>query len=183
MNTTKLSIATLGKLTCLAALFSCASALASDAETTASATGGRGRTGSATATAHYEGDVGFARADTRTGAVNVARGVAVGVDENGLSLSLSLALAPLGGPALATNLNFSLGTNGEVATSIGNVVASGGINRAVTVGGRSSATPYGASATSLASGSTRGGGIVRAVTRSDHYEHREVRPIRVIRIR
>ncbi|MEW6253139.1 MAG: hypothetical protein AB1716_21075, partial [Planctomycetota bacterium] len=91
--------------------------LASDVETSASATGGRYGAGTATGTARYAGDVGFARTDTRTGEVNAARSVAVGVDPNGLSLSWSLALAPNRGPALATNFNMRIGADGQVAAS------------------------------------------------------------------
>lgn len=183
MKPTKNSLAKMAELTCLAALVCSLPALASEADTTASATGGRGRTGTATATAHYEGDVGFARTDTRTGRVNVARGVAVGVDEDGISLSVSLAFAPLGGPAFATNFNMSFDRDGGGATSFGNVVATGGTSRTVSVGGGASATRYGANSTSLASGKTTNGGVVKAVTRSDNYERREIRPRRIIRVR
>lgn len=139
---------------------------ASEAETSARAAGGSG--GSALATARYGGDVGFARTDTRTGQVSLARGVAVGVDERGLSLSVSLAIAPERGPALATNFNMSIGSNGDAAISTGRAAATGGVGHTVFAGGSTRATPYGAVATSKAGGSSRGG-FVRANTRSDHY--------------
>lgn len=144
--------------------------LASDARTSAQAGSGRGRSGTAAATAHYEGDVGFARTDSRTGRVNVARGVALGVDEDGLSFSLSTAVAPRNGPALATNFNVSIGTNGEVATSVGRAVASGGAERSVSAGGGSSSGDRfrSGSAVSQASGRTSFGGVVRAQTSSHH---------------
>ena len=72
-----------------------ASASASDARTSASAASNGRRSGTAAASATYKGDVGFARTDTRTGQINLARGVAVGVDDRGLSLSVSTALAEL----------------------------------------------------------------------------------------
>ncbi len=144
-----------------------AAGYASDAETSASATAGRGSAGTATGTARYNGDVGFARSDTRTGAVNSARSVAVGVDPDGVSLSFSLALAPNGGPAIATNFNMSIGTDGQVATSNGVSVASGGVVRTATAGGQTGVTPAGASATSVAGGQTLGGGRVNATVHSD----------------
>jgi hypothetical protein len=143
------------------------SAWASDAQTSARATGGRGP-GSATATARYEGDVGFARTDTRTGRVNLARGVAVGFDEDGLSLSLSTAVAPRNGPAFATNFNMTIGANGEVATSAGHSNATGGVARTVESGGRATSTPWGSDSAATAGGHTAHGGRVSASTRSDH---------------
>ncbi|MBK9118157.1 MAG: hypothetical protein IPM18_00920 [Phycisphaerales bacterium] len=110
-------------------------AWASEAQTSASATGGRNN-GAATATARYDGQVGFARTDTKTGKVNLARGVAVGVDANGLSLSLSHAIAPQHGPAIATNFNMSIGRDGEVNHSVGSAVATGGSGRTVMAGGQ-----------------------------------------------
>ncbi|MCK4343084.1 MAG: hypothetical protein KAY37_15320, partial [Phycisphaerae bacterium] len=98
-----------------ALLASAAACLASDAETSASATGGRRRSGTASAAARYEGDLGFARTNTRTGALNAARAVALGVDRDGVSLSVSTAIAPQHGPAVATNFNMSIGTRGDAA--------------------------------------------------------------------
>ena len=144
-------------------------ALGSDAETTARATGSRFVPGTATATARYEGDLGFAHTDTRSGKVNIARGVAVGFDEDGLSLSFSTAISPSRGPALGTTFNMTLGRNGEVAHSIGTSLATGGLARTVTVGGSATSTRYGSTSAALAGGSTLGGGVVRASTTSDHY--------------
>lgn len=172
----------LSSLTCFALLLATIPALASDAETSASATGGRRASGNATATARYEGDVGFARTDTRTGQVNLARGVAVGVDEDGVTVSLSLAVAPKNGPAIATNLNLTFNRDGTTAVSTGHSVATGGAARTVSAGGRSTATHHDAIATSTAAGHTTSGGIVRAVTRSDTYNRpHAVRPIRILR--
>jgi hypothetical protein len=149
-------------------------ALASEAETSATASNGRHRSGTAAATARYQGALGFARTDARTGRVNVARGVAVGVDRNGVSLSVSTALAPKIGPALATSFNLSINRKGEVARSVGIASARGGQQRSVTVsGGTHSGSRYrSSSAISRASGKTRHGGMVKVNTRSDHKSRR-----------
>jgi hypothetical protein len=183
MKTNKINTTAIANLTGVVALAFSTLAWASDTETSASATGGRARSGTAIATARYEGDVGFARTDTRTGNINLARGVAVGVDEDGLSLSVSLAIAPLSGPAFATNFNLSFESDGDVATSFGTSRATGGTSRTVAVGGRASATPYRPLAMSTASGVSRNGGVVRTYTHSNQYERREVAVRRVIRIR
>lgn len=158
-------------------------AIASEAETSASATGGHRSPGSATATARYAGNVGFVRTDTRTGSVNLARGVAVGFDEDGLSVSLSTAIAPRFGPAVGSTFNFSLGANGEAAVSRGTSQADGGHTSAVTVGGETASGPFSPVASSLAGGRTLGGGSVRADTHSEHYGsprivHRDVTVVR-----
>jgi hypothetical protein len=119
-----------------------AAAFASDAETSATAGPGRYGTGTAGATAHYEGDYGFARTDSRTGQVNVARGVAVGVDEDGISLSLSNALAPRYGPAVATNFNMSIGADGRVSSSTGRAEADGPATVAVAGGTNTAGRAY-----------------------------------------
>ncbi len=157
---------------------------ASDAESWARATGGGWRPGTAAAGARYEGDFGFARSDTRTGKMNFARGVAVGVDENGLSLSISTAIAPNRGPALATNFNLSIGSDGEVAASTGRVLAEGGARRTAETGGFAGATPRGAASLARAGGDSGARGVVHAVAHSEHYRPQErVIPRRVIRVR
>lgn len=118
----------------LAALCLPAAVRASDAQTSASAGAGLGRDVAA-ATARYEGDVGFARTDSRSGRVSSARGVAVGLDEDGLSLSVSQAVAPRFGPALATSLNFGIERDGDVSASLGVARADGPIYRQATAGG------------------------------------------------
>ncbi len=107
----------------LGILAAAAASFASDAETSASAGPGRNGAGAASATAHYEGDYGFARTNSRTGQINVARGVAVGVDEDGISLSFSNAIAPRFGPAIATNFSMSIDADGRVSTSTGRAEA------------------------------------------------------------
>ena len=162
-------LATLGMF---GSLFATAAALAGDAETSARASGGGWRrSGTATATARYEGHLGFARSDTRTGRLNLARGVAVGVDEDGVSLSLSTAIAPRLGPAFATNFNLSIGTDGSLSHSTSTSMALGGSSREVSAGGATT-TRRGGSATSLASGRTRHGGVVHATTRSHNHRPR-----------
>jgi len=174
-------------LVCLVSLLGSVSARASDARTSASASGGGRRPGTATATAGYEGEVGFARTQTRSGPLTASRAVAVGVDEDGLSLSVSTAMATPVGPAFATNFNLSIGRDGDVAHSVGHVISTGGLTRSATAGGAASAgpsrgvsaRPSPAIASSRASGTTTFGGVVRATTRSYH-EPRVVvvRPIR-----
>lgn len=155
-------------------------ALASDARTSASATGGGLRPGSAAASASYQGDTGFARTQTRTGEINASRAVAVGVDEQGLSLSISHALAPQFGPAVATNFNLTIGSDGQVATSVGTTVARGGLERTAQVSGNATSTRIGSTAGSVATGRTIGGGVVRSNVRAESYPRPIVR--RVVRL-
>lgn len=156
-----------------------AAALAADAETSASAGGFRGsRSGTATATASFDGDVGFTRTDSRSGRVNVARGVAVGFDEDGLSLSISNAIDPRFGPAIATNFNMSIDRDGDVSTSGGLGLVSGPGFRQVTAGGATGTGFVQPHATSFASGDTDARGRVIASTRS--YSSPRSVPIRVI---
>lgn len=141
-------------------------AFASDAQTSATAGSNRNsRNGTAQATASYEGDVGFARTDSRSGRVNQARGVAVGVDEDGLSLSVSQAIAPNRGPALATNLNIAIGNDGRVSTSVGTALANGPLHNEATAGGQATAAGRNSTAQSLASGNTDRFG--RVIARTD----------------
>lgn len=154
--------------TLLCAVVVPATVLASEARTTANASNGPYGPGTATATATYQGDRGYARTQTRTGEVNHARAVAVGIDEDGLSVSISHAYAPRNGPAFGTNFNYTFSRDGEIARSSGQVTARGGVERSVAVGGQTSSGRSGAVATSLASGRTTHGGVVRANVRSDH---------------
>lgn len=144
-----------------------APALASDAKTSATATNGPLAPGSAAASANYQGDRGFARSDTRTGDVNIARGVALGVDQNGLSLSVSHALAPRHGPAIATNFNMSINRNGDVAHSVGAAIATGGVERTATVSGGAGRNGRSAESAAFAHGRTSGGGRVQVISRGE----------------
>ncbi|MGD8454566.1 MAG: hypothetical protein PVJ57_22355 [Phycisphaerae bacterium] len=163
----------------LATMSLAATSFASDADTSASATNARrGSAGTATATAHYTGTVGFARTDTRSGSTNLARGVAVGFDRDGLSLSVSEAIAPRLGPAVATNFNLSIGRNGEVSGSMGRVVATGSGERSVTAGGGSGAGRLATPSVSYATGRTGATGNVTATTRAYNAAPARVVPIR-----
>lgn len=152
-------------------------ALASEAQTSATAGSNGGRNGTAAATASYEGDVGFARTQSESGRVNHSRAVAVGVDEDGLSLSVSRAIAPRFGPALATNFNLSIGSDGEVSVSRGVAVADGPLERSATAGGTTAARRGPDHATSLATGTTDRFGRVQVHTQAEN------RPGRVVVVR
>ena len=140
-------------------------AFASDAQTSATAgSNSNQRNGTAAATAQYEGDLGFARTDSQSGSLNRSRGVAVGVDEDGLSLSLSNAFATRYGPAVATSFNLSIGRDGQVSRSGGLTIADGPLEREATAGGRTSTGRQGNTATAQASGRTDRYGRVETQT-------------------
>ena len=150
--------------------FATAGAFASDAETSATAGSSRyQRNGTAQATAYYAGDLGFARTNTQSGSINLARGVAVGVDRSGLSLSVSNTVAPQHGPAVAVSFNLSIDRDGRVSRSRGMTVADGPIHRSATAGGRVSTGPDGRAATAFASGKTDRFGRVYAKTHAEQY--------------
>lgn len=160
------------------ALFGMTSAaLGADVATSASVGGSRSGPGAATATAHYEGDVGFARTTSNSGKVNLARGVAVGFDEDGLSLSVSNAIATRRGPAIATNFNLSIDRDGDVSSSSGIAVANGPFQREASAGGSVGNRP-GQAAISTATGKTDPFGRVSVETRAE--QHR-AQPVVVIR--
>jgi len=153
-------------VTVLALLWSTA-VWASEAETSASAGSSRyQRDGTATATARYTGDVGSARTHSRSGKVNVARGVAWGLDKNGLSLSVSNAVAPKRGPAVATTFNLSIGRDGSVSHSTGLAISTGPIHRSASAGGSAATKRRAGGATAFAAGKSDRFGRVRAVTQS-----------------
>lgn len=111
-------------------------ALAGEANSSASASSNRWGPGTAAATAGYEGNgIGFAQTNTRSGSTNLAQGLSLGFDEEGLSLSTSYAVAPRFGAAAAGTLNMAIGLDGSVATSVGRTVADGDANRSVDAGG------------------------------------------------
>ncbi len=149
--------------TLLVSLTVSAAAFASDATT--SATAGSNsflRNGTADATASYDGRFGFARTQANSGSVNSARGVAVGVDRDGVSLSVSNAVATRFGPAVATNFNVTIGRDGQVARSGGISVAEGPLRRSATAGGTSGVTAGVPHATATATGDSDRFGRVRA---------------------
>lgn len=139
-------------------------AFASDAETSATA-GTRFGAGNATATANYDGRIGFARSNAHSGRVNAAKGVAVGVDKDGISLSVSTAVAGKLGPALAATFNMSIGRDGEVSKSTGLTVARGAVEREASAGGATHAGRFETGAIATASGKAPLG-TVRVITRS-----------------
>jgi hypothetical protein len=142
-------------------------AWAGDASTTAWADNGWTSPGSAGATANYNGDddgVGFARTRTRTGNVNLARGVAVGFDRDGLDLSLSHAFAPKFGPAYAGTFNLSIGADGQVSGGYGGVLARGGESRSVEAGGVTSS--HDGQTQVITRGNTAPGGTIDAGSRT-----------------
>ncbi len=151
--------------------------LASDAETNASA-----GNGTAAATARYEGDIGFARTQSRSGRITTAQGVAVGVDEDGLSLSLSRAIDTPWGPAIASNFNLSIERDGDVSFSTGRSVAQGQIERVAWAGGGATTgqRPSGGSAWATAGGHSDALGRVDARTHAEQRRAIERTPRRVI---
>lgn len=134
-----------------------AASFASDAETTARA--GNNRT--AGATANHNGRIGFARSDARTGSVNLARGVALGVDRHGVSLSVSQAVAPRFGPAIGGTFNLTIDRDGDVSHSRGIAIGEGA-QREVVVGGQTGVHRGRHTATAHATGNTSPGGRVRS---------------------
>jgi len=146
--------------------------LAGEASTSASAASGWGRdSGAAVATANYEGDGGRAIARTRTitGNVNVARGLAVGMDGDGMDLSFSHAFAPRFGPAYAGTFNLSIGNDGKVAASYGGALVHGGVARSANAGGVTRSGPAGLTAQATAGGHAEPNGVVQARTHSYTY--------------
>jgi hypothetical protein len=140
---------------------------ASEAETSASAASSRYRSnGTAAATARYTGDIGSARTQSRSGKVNVARGVAWGLDKDGLSLSVSNAVAPKRGLAVATTFNLSIGRDGRVSHSTGLTISKGPIHRSASAGGSVTTKRHAGSATAFAAGKSDRFGRVCAVTQS-----------------
>jgi hypothetical protein len=138
-------------------------ALAADAETSASA-GRNGGTRTAEAAARHEGRAGFSRTETRTGPVSTAQGVAVGVDEDGLAISLSTAVDPRMGPSVASNLNVAIGRDGQIATSGGLSLAEGPFERVTNAGGWARVNDRFADSAATAGGRTDSRGTVHGQT-------------------
>ncbi|HRX87471.1 MAG TPA: hypothetical protein P5572_20795 [Phycisphaerae bacterium] len=149
-------------------------ALAGVAETSATAgSNGRG-SGTAAATANYDGDgIALTRTDAHSGRLNVARGLSVGLDADGLSISNSYALAGRFGPAVGGTFNLHIGTDGKTSFSGGRVNASGDAERSVAVGGAIGESRGRSVTVAQASGATGGRGRVQAETRAE--ESRSVR--------
>lgn len=144
-----------------------AAVLAGEATTGASAGWNpAGGTAGANASWNGNGGQGIARTRTSTGDVNFARGLAVGMDADGMDLSFSHAIAGRVGPAYAGTFNLSIGRDGDVSGSYGGVVSQGGIARTAEAGGTTRSTPAGANATAYARGTADPNGRVQAYTRS-----------------
>lgn len=144
-----------------------ASAHAGEASTSASA-GSTGRgPGTAAATAQYTGGGrGFAQTQTRSGSISMGRGIAYGVDQRGITLSVSNAIAGRFGPAVASNFNLTIGFDGSVAGSGGTSVARGSPVRTASAGGFASSGGGGTTAGVTAGGRTGPTGVVHATTYS-----------------
>ncbi len=156
------------------------SAYAGTASSSAGASSSRWGSGTAVATADYDGGgQGFARTDTKSGRVSTARGVAFGFDEGGMSLSTSYAVAPLLGPAVAGTFNLAIGVDGSVAGSVGRTVATGGGSREARAGGFASPGSRHESPASGARVSGRTGRGGRVVSSSDSYTRAPERVKRV----
>jgi len=169
-------LAALGGLLLTASL-----AAAGEASTSASAAANPFGPGTASATANFNGrGPGFARTDTRSGNnINLGRGLAFGLDRDGLSFSSSHAVAPRFGPAVAGTFNLTLGFDGSVSGSHGLSVANGSPTRSVHAGGTTSLRRGIPTAVSTAGGRTGFGGKVRAYTNSHTERPRfSSRPIR-----
>lgn len=178
-NTKRIRIATAFGL--IAALGLTATMMAGEAFSGASAGMGPIGPGTATATAGYTGNgQGIANTNTHSGNnFSFGRGVSFGIDEDGVSLSASHAIATRNGPAVATTFNMSIGFNGSVASSRGGSVASGGIARTAEASGSAGIHRGNPVATARAGGHTVRGGRVRAFT--DSRTQRSVEPRRIVR--
>lgn len=150
----------------LAGLVISAVALAGEAQTSAEAGRGLLRKGDARATAHYEGKAGFAQTASHSGRVNTARGVAVGVDKQGMTLSVSNAIAPKLGPAVAVNFNIAIDRDGDVTRSRSIAVARGPLFKKVSAGGEVRNERRNDSTTSYAGGKAPLG-HVRVISKSN----------------
>jgi hypothetical protein len=122
----------------------------------------------AAATANYDGRVGFARTKAKTGKINLARGVALGIDREGISFSISNAI---GGKraSLASNLNVSFGRDGDHSVSMGSTVSRGNRYHSAQAGGSASSYRGRSSATAAASGDAdRYGSVSSRVSARDY---------------
>lgn len=142
-------------------------AWAGEASTSATAASNGRRTGTAAATADYDGNgVGFTNTKADSGRLNFARGISLGFDEDGLSLSTSYAVAPQFGPAAAGTFNMNLGLDGSVSGSTGRTIAEGSRTREVSAGGWTGNNRFNSSAGATVAGNTGPRGRVIAESRS-----------------
>lgn len=142
-------------------------AWAGEAATSASAGSNGSRQGTASATATYTGDGrGFTQTSARSGPVSIGRGIAYGVDRNGITFSASHAVASRFGPAIASTLNITIGRDGSVAHSTGLTIAGRDRTRVAQAGGFAGVTRSGSTVGATAGGHTGVRGLVRATTAS-----------------
>lgn len=109
--------------------------------------------GHADAGASYDGNWGIAESESRVGAVNLGRGLAVGVGPNGLTLSHSIGVRDQGGVGIGHNFNLAIGPNGS-HVGHGGVVTAGPNSRVIT-GGNTEINRYGARGSNYAGGTGR----------------------------
>lgn len=143
-------------------------ALAGEATTSAGVSQIGSIPGTATATAAYNGDGrGHADTITRSGPVTFARGVAYGVDRDGLDFSVSYAVG--GGllPVRARTFNMSIGRDGSVSRSSGAVEAGPSPITAVQAGGFARSQRGGSVSAATASGRSEPFGTVVGRTWSE----------------
>lgn len=148
---------------------SCATLAGAGEVATSAAAGSDGYgPGRAAATAEYEGNgIGITQTRTHSGRLNLARGVSVGIDEDGLMLSTSYALAPTRGPAVGGTFNLRIGADGDVSGSAGRAIATGDRNREVNASGFVNGSRFrGGSSGASVGGSTGPRGRVIADSRS-----------------
>lgn len=151
----------LATLTAVIGLAAAQTTLAGEATTSAGVSQVGTHPGTATATAAYNGDGrGHADTITRSGPVNFARGVAYGVDQNGLDFSVSYAVG--GGllPVRARTFNMSIGRDGSVSRSSGVVDASPSLITSVQAGGFARSQRGGSISAATASGRSEPFGTV-----------------------
>lgn len=158
------------KLAALLAAFGMGTAttLAGQALTSAGVTQFGTLPGTATATAAYNGNgPGHADTITRSGPVSFARGVAYGVDQDGLDFSVSYAVGGGLMPARARTFNLSIGTDGSVSRSSGVSTASPSLLTSVNAGGFARSQPGGSISAATAGGRSLPFGTVTGRTWSD----------------
>jgi hypothetical protein len=177
---------TMNRTMMMATIFGALTAATLGGETATSATAGsNGRgPGYAGATADYNGNgIGVTRTKAETGRINFARGLSLGFDEDGLSLSTSYALAPKYGPAVGGTFNMNIGLDGQRSASFGQTVASGDRNRTVTAGGFAGSNRGMGRAGATVTGTTGPRGEVRSMTRSLSSQDQHSRRFRLTRSR
>lgn len=140
--------------------------LAGEAGSSASAGRNGWNSGSATADAYYNGNgPGIAKTQTKSNnKFSFGQGFAVGFDQNGLSFSASNAVASRFGPAMAGNLNVTIGLDGQVSRSGGWAVGGGSLNKSAGAGGFASSGPFGSTSGATADANSGPFGFAKTKT-------------------